>query len=117
MGAFQPTKTENVYICVCICYATSFVIAWPCKNTSAEAFAKAFYNNVCTKFSTPRVLVSDRGAAFVSKVWKHISHRLDIGLAHTSGYMANSNGRMERANATILKRLGRTSADSLFCNE
>ena len=111
MGAFQPTKAGYMYICVCICYATSFVIAWPTRNMTAETFAKDFYNNVCTKFSTPRVLVSDRGPCYISKVWANISSRLGIKLAHTSGFMANSNGKTERSNATILNLLRCLVAD------
>jgi putative transposase len=100
-GPLDVTPRGNMYICNVIDRFTGYAICWPCKDTSAQRFANDFYDKVCTIFGFPATLVSDRGAAYVSHVWKHISERLGIKLAHTSPYHASTNGKSERLNGTV----------------
>lgn len=49
----------------------------------------------------PRVLLSDRGQAFLSKIIKAICEFFQITQHHTSSYHANINGKVERQNNTL----------------
>ena len=106
IGPFTPTTIGNyMHICVCICHASSYVVAWPTRNLTAKQFATDFYNNVCTNFGTPKNLISDRGATFTSSIVKELSVILGIQLAFIAGYHPQTNGQTERVNQTIVNML------------
>ena len=106
MGPFEISrKQRNLYLAVVVCYSTSFTIAWPCKNTTASQFAKDFYERVCVAYSTPALLISDRGSTFTSHVYNEMGHKLGIRLCRTTPYSPTSNARVERKNQSILNLL------------
>ena len=76
---------------------------------SSEANARL--REIFSEFGYPRRIVSDRGLAFISKLFKDFV--ADRGVRHVLNAIATprANGQVERANRTIVQALA-TSAES-----
>ena len=85
---------------------TKWVVAAPCRaNPTTEETAEIFLNEVVYVFGIPKVVISDRGSQFVSKVWKEILTKLGIDRRLATPRHAQSNGQTERINGILKQRL------------
>ena len=67
------SSAGNKYINVFNDYLTKWVEAFPIKNQKAETIAKLFINEIITKHSAPKELLSDQGRNFLSKLIQDVS--------------------------------------------
>src|SRR5690606_36182787 len=96
------TEQGNSSLLVMIDHATRFVIAVPSYSLSATVFVDQFSSHVVDRFGVPQALVSDNGPAFAARVTQRYLHRLGIDHLPTPTYTPQSNGLVERANATVV---------------
>src|SRR5678815_5926534 len=68
----------------------------PVRDTSAKTTADCLFQYIFARHGPPKSLVSDRGAAFLSKVMQELCNRFNIKQLHTSSYHAQTNSRVER---------------------
>ena len=92
------------YVLVVIDSFSLFSILLPAKTTSAEETARLLYDNLFMVFGC-KTLLSDRGAAFRSKLVQELCRLLGVKQVFTSARHPQSNSRCEAYNKNILNSL------------
>lgn len=105
LGPIYKTTEGYEYILVMVDAFTRWTEAFPLKTQSAKEIGTVMYNEVFTRFGCPRVLFSDRGQAFMSKIIAAICEVFEVTQHHTSSYHPNTNGTVERQNGSIAECL------------
>ncbi|KAE8218640.1 hypothetical protein CF319_g7522 [Tilletia indica] len=74
----------------------------PCKTTdSAEDVARRFLTHIFPVTGLPKAIISDRDSKFTSAFWKLLMHELDVKLAMSTAFHAQTDGLVERINAQV----------------
>ncbi|GFV78305.1 retrovirus-related Pol polyprotein from transposon 297 [Trichonephila clavipes] len=76
----------------------------PLRKESAQAIANALFENYISRYGAPISLISDNGPQFISEVFDHLSHRLDIKHIKTVTYRTQAN-LTERVNRTLVQMI------------
>ncbi|GFY32821.1 retrovirus-related Pol polyprotein from transposon 297 [Trichonephila clavipes] len=76
----------------------------PLRKASAQAIANALFENYISRYGAPISLISDNGPQFISEVFEHLSHRLDIKHIKTVTYRPQVN-LTERVNRTLVQMI------------
>lgn len=94
------TRTENgnLYVLVVTDYATRWVEAFAMEDQKAETIAKILINEIICRHGAPKVLLSDQGANFLSKVVEEVCRFFEIKKINTTAYHPQTNGLTERFN-------------------
>ena len=103
-----PPDEDNKYTdcLVMVDKFTKWVIAALCRaNPTSEETAELLLNHVIYAFGIPKVILSDRGTQFVSKIWKSILDQLGVDRRLATPRHAQTNGQMERMNGILKQRL------------
>ncbi len=82
-----------------------YVVLAPHKNKTATVVAHTLVTHLFCPFSTPRVILSDKGAEFRNVVVSEIRSQFGIKQTFTATYYLASNGLVEKANRKILEVL------------
>ena len=82
-------------------------------NPTTEETAEIFLNNAVYTFGILKVVISDRGSQFVSKVWKAVLAKLGVDRRLATPRHAQSNGQTERINGVLKQRLISMCSDEL----
>lgn len=95
--------TDTGYKCllVIIDRATRLVKAIPCKTHEATEFIDNLIEHWIFAYGVPRVILSDRGSAFVGSLMKQLSKILQIDHVLSTPYNPQSHGLVERSNQSI----------------
>jgi transposase InsO family protein len=83
--------------------ATRLVKAIPSKTHETQEVIDNLIEHWIFTYGVPRVILSDRGSAFVSKLMKQLNKMLGIDHVLSTPYNPKSHGLVERANQTIQK--------------
>ena len=114
MPSFQGFK----YLLVFIDTFTGWIEAFPIRTEKATEVAEALLKEIIPRFGLPRHLQSDNGPSFVAKVTQQLSQASGIKYyLHSSGG-PQSSGKVEQANHTLKKTLGKLSqetSESWYC--
>ena len=81
----------------------------PAKDQSAYTIAKTLVEKVVPRHGVPAQLLSDRGAAFLSKLLAEVYHLMGMKKVNTTAYHAQIDGLVERINCTLLDMLSKTA--------
>ncbi|UYV62666.1 hypothetical protein LAZ67_2001456 [Cordylochernes scorpioides] len=73
---------------------------------------KALLESVITIFGVPKTILSDRGSAFISCIFKGICKAMGVSAVNTTAWRPQSNGAVERLNRTVIESLRRCEASS-----
>ncbi|GFV84242.1 uncharacterized protein TNCV_3039021 [Trichonephila clavipes] len=76
----------------------------PLRKASAQAIANALFENCISRYGAPISLISDNGPQFISEVFEHLRHRLDIKHIKTVTYRPQAN-LTERVNRTLVQMI------------
>ncbi|GFT62394.1 retrovirus-related Pol polyprotein from transposon 297 [Trichonephila clavipes] len=76
----------------------------PLRKASAQAISNAFFDNYIARYGAPISLISDNGPQFISDVFEHLSHRLDIRHMKTVTYRPQAN-LTERVNRNLVQMI------------
>ncbi|EFA00130.1 Transposon Tf2-6 polyprotein-like Protein [Tribolium castaneum] len=96
VGPLNLTTNGNKYILTCMDYLTRYPECIALPDMKTETIARAFVNNVILRHGTPRILLTDCGAQFLSDVFTEICQKLNIEKIQTSPYRPSTNGVIER---------------------
>ncbi|GFX02848.1 retrovirus-related Pol polyprotein from transposon 297 [Trichonephila clavipes] len=101
-----PASRPEKYIFLLV--ITDLFTKWseliPLRKASAQAIAKALFENYISRYGAPISLISDNGPQFISNVFEHLSHRLDIKHIKTVTYRPQAN-LTERVNRTLVQMI------------
>lgn len=106
VGPLEITKSKNEYIFTVIDGFTKFIKLFATKSTNANEVMKAL-KSYFLNYSTPRVIVSDRGSAFKSKSFDKFVEDHGFKLIKVATACPKANGQNERYNRTIIPLLAK----------
>ncbi|RXN37833.1 Transposon Ty3-G Gag-Pol poly [Labeo rohita] len=109
MGPMNETERFNRYILVVQDYFTKWVEAYPLPNDQAVTVAEIIVSEWVCRYGAPLTLHSDQGTNFESEVFQTMCELLDIDKTRTTPFRPQSDGQVERFNATLQKILATTS--------
>ena len=110
-GPFRPTRKGNRFLCVAMDYFTKWPEVCALPNHEAETVAEFLVTQVFTRFGVPGELHSDQGPEFESKVFQESCRLLGVRKTRTTPLHPQSDGMVERYNATLVSQLARYCAD------
>nr|XP_055055419.1 uncharacterized protein LOC129440231 [Misgurnus anguillicaudatus] len=104
VGKLALTDNGNQYICVIIDYMTKWPQAYPLKSKAAREVADCLLKFV-HQFEAPKRVLTDQGKEFVNTLNSHICKVLNIKRSLCAPYHPQTNGLVEKMNATIQRSL------------
>lgn len=102
------SRQGNKYAVVFIDYLTKWVEVFPSPDQSALTIARLLME-VISRHGVPKELLSDRGAAFLSKLLHEIYNLMGIHKISTTAYHPQTDGLVERFNRTLTAMLAKTT--------
>ena len=105
LGPFKPSKRQNRYIVIFSDYLTRWCEAFPVPSVEASVIARLLVDEIIARHGAPRVLLSDRGASFLSKLVAEVCKVFQIHKVNTSSYHPQTDGLVERFNSTLCQSL------------
>ncbi len=109
MGPMNEMERFNRYILVVQDYFTKWVEAYPLFNDQAVTVAQVIVTEWVCHYGAPLTLHSDQVTNFESEVFQTMCELLDIDKTRTTPFQPQSDGQVERFNATLQKILATTS--------
>ncbi len=106
MDFLEPIKPEsnngNKYVLVMTDAFSKWteVVALP--NQTAETTCRALMEKIILYHGPPKIIVTDRGTNFTSRLFNNLCHELQTRHKTTTAYHPQSNGMTERFNKTVI---------------
>lgn len=100
VGPLPRTKSGNQFLLTIMCAATRFPEAIPLRRITAKTVSKALIK-FFTLFGLPRVVQTDQGSNFMSRVFTQVLKQLSIQHCTSSAYHPESQGALERFHQTL----------------
>lgn len=120
MGPLPKTKSGHQYILIVMCSATRFLEAIPLRILKAKMVKKALIK-FFTTFGLPKIIQTDQGTNFTSKVFVQVVDELQIKHVKSSPYYLESQGALARFDQTfktmLHKRVGCWFAIITVCHQ
>ena len=104
IGKLQGTDKGNYYILSFLDHFTKYMKLYAVSNQTAESTAEKFLDFVSI-FGLPEKLLTDRGTAFTSDLFKILCKRLGVSKLFTTPLHPATNGQSEVINKGIKKSL------------
>jgi len=112
LGPLPISSAGNRYVLVLADHFSKWVETVATPNADSPTVAKALVDRIVCRLGPPSTLVSDRGSHFANALIKHICSQLGIDQRLATAYHPQTQGLVERFNATLLDLLSkRCSAD------
>eukprot|EP00253_Pinus_taeda_P009896 PITA_09896 len=112
IGPINPPSNQRTYILVCTDYMTKWVEAKALIRANEEAVLAFLFEEIFTRFGTPRELVTDGGPPFNSHGFKSTLHKYHIQHRMTTPYHPQANGQVESTNKVLEAILTKTVKDN-----
>ncbi len=111
-GPITPTsKQGNRYIIALTDVLSKFVIAKAVRDCSATTAAKFLVNDVILKYWTATCILIDNATHFTTQLMNNLFQQLGITHLYSTVYHPQTNGQIERFNATMDGKI------AALCNE
>ena len=78
-----------------------FLEAFPMPNQKTKTVAKILVEDICCRYGTLKLLLTDRGTNFRSELLEEVTNYLKIKRIYTSPYHPQTDGLTERFNRTL----------------
>lgn len=111
LGPMPSTRKAYNHIFVIVDAFTKFVWLYPTKTTTADEVISKLKLQAVT-FGNPRRIVSDRGEAFTSNIFKEYCQSENIEHSKITTGVPRANGQVERMNRSIIAVLTKLSMDN-----
>ena len=103
-----PTSRKgNKYAVVFIDYLTKWPEVYPTRDQSSLTIAKLLVEHIIPQHGVPSQLLSDRGAAFLSKIMFELYKLLGIKKVSTTAYHPQTDGLVEQYIRTLVDMLSK----------
>ncbi|GFT59681.1 retrovirus-related Pol polyprotein from transposon 412 [Trichonephila clavipes] len=105
LGPYPASRPERYrFILVITDHFTKWSELIPLRKASAQAIANALLENYISRYGAPIFLISDNGPQFISDVFEHLSHMLDIKHIKTVTHRLQAN-LTERVDRTLVQMI------------
>ncbi|GFX95250.1 retrovirus-related Pol polyprotein from transposon 412 [Trichonephila clavipes] len=105
LGPYPASRPERYrFLLVITDHFTKWSELIPLRKASAQAIANALFDNYISRYGAPISLITDNGPQFISEVFEHLSHRLDIKHMKTVTYRPQTN-LTERVNRNLVQMI------------
>jgi hypothetical protein len=105
VGPMTETESGNKYILTFQDDLRKFLVAIPIPQQDAETVAKEFVLEIVLKFGAPAQILTDRGANFLSELFKNTCRLLKIKKVQTTAFRPEANGGLERSHRVLAEYL------------
>lgn len=95
VGPLPRTKAGNKFLLTVMWSSTRFPEAIPLRKITASTVVKALVK-FFSLFGLPKVIQTDQGSNFMSRVFAQVTKQLNIKHCHSSAYHPESQGALER---------------------
>ena len=106
-GPFPVTPQGNKYVLAITDYFTKWVVAVPLPNQTAQATAEALDEHYICIYGVPLRILSDQGYHFNNELIAAFTQLLGCHHIKSTPYHPQTNGTIERFNATFERRLAK----------
>ena len=103
--SLPKTKEGYQYVLLVVDSFSKWVEEFPLKTQKASKIAKILFKEVFCRYGCPRIIVSNRGRNFMSKLISALCKMFQITRHHTSSYHPQTNSAVERTNSTLAQIL------------
>ena len=112
-----PPKEEPVIQNVLVLqdHFSKYVVAYVVKDQTAHTAAKTLRNGYFGLFGALAYLISDQGKAFTGHIITHLCNLYGMQKLRTLPYHAQTNGKVEHMNQTIICMIGKLEEDKKAC--
>jgi len=100
-GPWPISHNGNRYILVVSDYLTRWSEAYPIPDQEARTIAETLVSEFVARYGVPRIIHSDQGRNFESRLFKEMCGLLGVKKTRTTTFHPQSNGLVERMNKTI----------------
>ena len=114
VGPLPKTKSGNQFLLTLMCSATRYPEAIPLRTITAKSVVKSLVKFFST-FGPPKVIQTDQGTNFMSKLFASVLKKLSIAHQVSSPYHPESQGALERWHQTLKAMLRKYCMDT--CND
>ncbi|GFX21775.1 retrovirus-related Pol polyprotein from transposon 412 [Trichonephila clavipes] len=105
LGPYPAFRLERYrFLLVITDHFTNWSELIPLQKASAQAIANALFENYISRYGATIPLISDNGPQFISELFEHLSHRLDIKHMKTVTYRPQAN-LTERVNRNFVQMI------------
>lgn len=112
LGPIQPNSLQgNNFVLVITDYFTKWVEVIALPNQTAQTTCRALMERIVHYHGPPKVIITDRGTNFTSKLFEHLCRALNIEHRTTTAYHPQSNGLTERFNKTVVEMIRKYISD------
>ncbi len=111
VGPLPKTKSGQQYLLTIMCAATRYPEAIPLRTLKAKPIIKALMKFFST-FGLPKIVQTDQGSNFMSKVFQQVMTELNIKHVKSSPYHPESQGALERFHQTLKSMLKKACLES-----
>ncbi|GFW14757.1 retrovirus-related Pol polyprotein from transposon 412 [Trichonephila clavipes] len=105
LGRFPKSAYGNKWIIVCTDYSTRYAITKALPTAEVDEIAKFLLEEIVLRHGAPRVIITDRGAVFRSRLISSLVDLCNIDHRFTTAYHPQTNGLTERFNKTLADML------------
>ncbi|GFU82093.1 retrovirus-related Pol polyprotein from transposon 412 [Trichonephila clavipes] len=105
LGRFPKSAHGNKWIIVCTNYSTRYAITKALPTAEVDEIAKFLLEEIVLRHGAPRVIITDRGAVFRSRLVSSLVDLCNIDHRFTTAYHPQTNGLTERFNKTLADML------------
>ena len=110
VGPLTESYNGNKYIFTVIDHFSSWTEAFAIRDKEAETIAKVFMEELISRFSFPKMIISDRGSEFCNNILTELTKLFNVCKIKTSPYHPQCNGMIERFHRDLNSML-RKAAD------
>jgi transposase InsO family protein len=114
LGPFPESLAGNKMIIVVTDLLTRYVFASPIRDNTAEVVADFLLNIVICVYGAFRIMLSENGKCYQSKLMQEISKAIGANQRFTNPYTPECNGLTERFNKTICEMMSHHIPQSKF---
>jgi len=104
---FPKSQSRNQNAIVFTDYLTKWPEVFTTKDQTALTIAELFVEEIVCRHSVPSQLLSDHGAAFLSRLMMEICNLLGVKKINTTAYHPQTNGLTERFNRMLTDMLAK----------
>jgi len=112
VGPLPQTKNGNKYIVVFTDMLTRYAHVYAVPNVQSYVIAKLLYDEIICRHGIFRVLQTDGGSNYNSKLINHLYKICNIKKQTSTVYRPQTQGLPERLNSTLVTALGKFVNDS-----